>query len=89
MGNARSQPSTSGSAAGGILLKNLMVTSPTYDGRGDTNKLFEFIQKHDSIFIVAEFNPSLELSTTISRLTGSASLWWHDHTSKYSEVKEG
>ena len=64
------------------LLKSVISTLPQYDGQGDMQKLHEFIRKHDDCFTIAELNPSLELITATSKLTGMADLWWQDHITK-------
>ena len=66
-----------------IILKTLIGTLPQYDGWTDIQKLFEFIQKHDELFELVELNPSIELTAAISKLTGSAYLWWWDHTKRH------
>jgi hypothetical protein len=76
------QPSKNVLVANGTVLKDLMSTLPKYDGQGDVQELYDFIQKHDNFFNVAGLSPSLELMTATSRLTGMANLWWTDHNVK-------
>ena len=60
-----------------------------YDSRGEPQKLYEFIQKHDDFFDVVELTPSLVLVLALAKLNGPAYLWWHDHISKYLKSDEG
>ena len=49
------------SANDGAMVHTLTTSLPMYNGRGEPQKLYEFIQKHDDFFDVAEFTPSLVL----------------------------
>ena len=71
------------------MVHMLTTSLPTYDSRGEPQKLYEFIQKHDDFLDVAELTPSLVLVLALAKLNGPAYLWWHDHISKYLNSDEG
>ena len=83
-----SQVSTS-SVNDGAMVHTLTSSLPTYDGRGEPQKLHEFIQKHDDFFEVADLKLSLVLALTLAKLSGPTYLWWHDHISKYAKNDKG
>ena len=81
---------TSSISANDSAMVCTMTTSlPSYNGRGEPQKLYEFIQKHDDFFDVAELTPSLGLVLALAKLNGPAYLWWYNHISKYLKSDEG
>ena len=70
------------------MVCTLTTSLPSYNVRGEPQKLYEFIQKHDDFFKVADLTPSLVLVLTLAKLNGPAYLWWHDHISKYLKSDE-
>src|ERR1035438_3163318 len=77
------------SANDGAMVHTLTTSLPSYNSRGEPQKLYEFIHKHDDFFDVAELIPSLVLVLALAKLNGPAYLWWHNHISKYSKSDEG
>src|ERR1035438_9126380 len=77
------------SANNSAMVCTLTTSLPMYNGRGEPQKLYEFIQKHNDFFDVAELTPPLVLVLALAKLNGPAYLWWCDHISKYSKSDEG
>ena len=77
------------SANDSAMVHTLTTSLPKYDSRGELQKLYEFIQKHNDFFDVAELTPSLVLVLALAKLNGPAYLWWRNHISKYSKSDEG
>src|ERR1035438_2862444 len=77
------------SANDSAMVHTLTTSLPMYDSRGEPQKLYEFIQKHDDFFNVVELTPSLVLVLALAKLNGPAYLWWCNHISKYLKSEEG
>ena len=75
--------SSNGSVNDSAIMHTLTGILPTYDGRGEPQKLHEFIQKHDNFFTVANLSPALVLVLASSKLMGPVYLWGCNHISKY------
>lgn len=71
------------------MVCTLTTSLPSYNSRAEPQKLYDFIQKDDDFFKVAELTPSLVLVLALAKLTGPAYLWWHNHTSKFWKTHEG
>src|ERR1035438_9537491 len=87
--NEETSQTSSISANDSAMVCMLTSSLPTYDSRGEPQKLYEFIQKHDDFFNVVELTPSLVLVLALAKLNGPAYLWWCDHISKYLKSDEG
>jgi len=61
------------------LVKEIMKQIPRYDGTGNTQKLFEFIDNVELYLSTAEVTSRSELNLAVSKLTGDARMWWRDH----------
>ena len=80
---------SSNSANDGAMVHSLTSSLPTYDSRGEPQKLYEFIQKHNDFFEGADLTPSMVLVSALAKLSSPTYLWWHAHISKYSKMHEG
>ena len=58
------------------ILQNLYNNIPRYDGEGDVQKLYDFIDKVDSYLNIANLDDNnIELNVITVKLTGTTSLW--------------
>ena len=87
--NEEALQTSSISANDSAMVHTLTTSLSMYDSRGELQKLYEFIQKHDDFFDVAELKPSLVLVLALAKLNIPAYLWWRDHISKYLKSDEG
>ena len=56
---------------------------PKYDGEGDIQKLLDFADKVEGYINVVEMSSTLQVTIIITKLTGTASLLWHNHKKNY------
>src|SRR5579871_6731607 len=58
------------------ILQNLYNNIPKYDGEGDIQKLFDFIDKVKVYLVIGNMHANIELDIIIMKLIGTTSLWW-------------
>src|SRR5579871_1000833 len=58
------------------ILQNLYNSIPKYDGEGDIQKLYDFIDKVESYLNMTRLDTDIELDIVTVKLTGTSSLWW-------------
>src|SRR5579871_4916191 len=67
------------------ILQNLYNNIPKYDGEGDVQKLYDFIDKMESYLAIRNMHTDIELDIITMKLIGTASLWWRYHKKTYNE----
>lgn len=85
----RNSHRTASAVAQSIALKTMSSQLPQYDGKGTIQRLLEFVEKMDSYFDIAELPPITELNIAVTRLTGTANLFWREHKSKFPKDTKG
>src|SRR5579871_5330307 len=67
------------------ILQNLYNNIPKYNGEGDVQKLYDFIDKVESYLAIGNMHTDVELDIITMKLIGTASLWWKHYKKIYNE----